>query len=479
MELKRIRARNFLALRDADVQLAGARINVICGNNEAGKSSLVEALRFAVSGEVLRVTKKGEYPLMITDGAKTGDVLVEADDWHVKRDVKSADTETSATFTTLDVPLLPYVLDAHKIAQLQPAARRGMFLSITKANTGPAEIRKKLAARDTPAELIEEIMPVLRGGFDPARDHAASKATQARGAWKALTGETYGTKKAPEWKADAPEVDREQLPVLREKLDGLIGDMEAQQATIRRLKGAMQAMSCPHCHRGVLLNERGTSLIKHTSEERITEKDVNQAERVLDGINLRRAGVADEYQALKRQIELADTAEERTQQALEHHREVLRWSALAEALGPEGIPAEILATVLKPVNDRLRATASATGWKQVMVQPDMSIQVEGKPYGLQSESARWRADAAVADVIAHLSGMRLLVLDRIDVLDVPSRSQLIKWVAGLANDYDTIVLLGTLKRRTYEQMASSLPATFRGHWLERGELEQRNEEAAA
>jgi hypothetical protein len=149
------------------------------------------------------------------------------------------------------------------------------------------------------------------------------------------------------------------------------------------------------------------------------------------------------------------------------HERVQEWRKCYSVLAPDGIPAEILADALKPVNDRLRSTSMQTGWPQVSIDPAMEIMADGRRYSLLSESARWRADAAVADAIAHLSGLKLMLLDRIDVLDISNRHSLMKWVHSIMGDYDSILLFGTLKA-----LPKGLPPGMVAHWIENGEIRE-------
>lgn len=146
------------------------------------------------------------------------------------------------------------------------------------------------------------------------------------------------------------------------------------------------------------------------------------------------------------------------------HQSVQDWEACYATLAPDGIPAEILADALNPVNSRLRSTSIDTGWPQVSIDPQMEIVVDGRPYNLLSESAKWRADAAIADAIAFLSGLGILILDRIDVLDLPNRKALMTWMQGIMTEYDSILLFGTLKS------APSMPTGMDSHWIEAGEV---------
>lgn len=161
----------------------------------------------------------------------------------------------------------------------------------------------------------------------------------------------------------------------------------------------------------------------------------------------------------------ADAAAKATENALKYHNDVVEWTAIGDALAPDGIPAEILASALKPVNDRLRESATRTGWMQVSINSDMQISADGRAYALLCESEKWRTDAMICEAISQLSGLKLIVLDRMDVLDLPARSQLLKWLNGLAtsNEIDTALVCATLKE------AFKAPnANFQSFWLEQG-----------
>jgi hypothetical protein len=64
-----------------------------------------------------------------------------------------------------------------------------------------------------------------------------------------------------------------------------------------------------------------------------------------------------------------------------------------------------------------------------------------------------------------LSGVKLLVLDRVDVLDMVGREDLLYWLDGLAEDgeIETALLFATLKA-----LPAKLPSTVEAHWLDRG-----------
>ncbi|MGT2493072.1 hypothetical protein ACU4GD_27810 [Cupriavidus basilensis] len=109
----------------------------------------------------------------------------------------------------------------------------------------------------------------------------------------------------------------------------------------------------------------------------------------------------DTARAAQRALAQADAV---TQKAAQHHADVAAWDALAEALGPSGIPADLLSEALDPINERLSAAANESEWMRIGIEADMTITADGgRPYALLSESERWRADAMIAEAISRLT----------------------------------------------------------------------------
>lgn len=179
---------------------------------------------------------------------------------------------------------------------------------------------------------------------------------------------------------------------------------------------------------------------------------------------------------IKDDINKSKEADKKTLQAAAHHAQAQAWDKIASALAPDGIPGEMLHAALDPINARLYQSAAATGWKSVVINPDMSISYEGRPYGLSSASAKWRANVMLAEAISHVSGIKFLMTDEFDLLDLPSRGACLKWLVGLArnDEIDSVLLFGTLKEKP-----TKLPSGVEAHWIESGVIVDRTEEAAA
>jgi hypothetical protein len=162
------------------------------------------------------------------------------------------------------------------------------------------------------------------------------------------------------------------------------------------------------------------------------------------------------------------------EQVAKLHQDVLDWTLIADALAPDGIPGQLLAEALGPINERLAHSAGIAEWEQVEIHADMRITYGQRDYALISESEKWRADAMIAEAVSFLAGVKLLVLDRFDVLDLKGREDLLFWLDGMSADgeIETALVFGTLK---------ALPAlnftTIEAHWIDNGAAGQLKEAA--
>ncbi|WP_049097351.1 DNA repair protein, partial [Burkholderia cepacia] len=151
------------------------------------------------------------------------------------------------------------------------------------------------------------------------------------------------------------------------------------------------------------------------------------------------------------------------------HEDVAAYEAIADALAPNGIPADLLKEALTPMNERLTDLAEMSEWEwaDVTITPEMEIFAEGRAYALLSESERWRVDAQIAAAISHFSGLKLLVLDRADVLVGPERDRLLYWLDDLAysEQIDTALVFMSLKAPP-----GGLPEAIEAFWVEGGQV---------
>jgi DNA repair exonuclease SbcCD ATPase subunit len=71
MKLTAIKIQNILGVRAADIAIDHPAA-LIAGHNYAGKSSVQEAVRMALTGETVRVALKKEYGSLVTEGQDVG-----------------------------------------------------------------------------------------------------------------------------------------------------------------------------------------------------------------------------------------------------------------------------------------------------------------------------------------------------------------------------------------------------------------------
>ena len=204
MNITHISIENFLGARHVDLRLS-TPIGLIAGRNASGKSSILEAVRMAITGAPVRVDLKKHYPALISDGADSAHVSVTTNDGTYAIDLPSGKGNASNN------PMLTYAFDGQQFAAMPASERLTMLYGLMGvALDGPA-VREALAMREVSAQHIDLLMPIIRAGFPAAHEEAARRAKDGKAAWRAITGETWGKDKAPRWKAKAPPACNPQL----------------------------------------------------------------------------------------------------------------------------------------------------------------------------------------------------------------------------------------------------------------------------
>lgn len=556
MKISKLEISNVLAISRVDIECS-TPILMVLGSNEAGKSSIADAVSMAILGQPARVKLKKDLGELLHDGSKKGRVtLLDGDDVIGEYRLPGGDHQV-AEIPRLE--FLPYLLRPRLFADMKADERRTMLFKLTGCKTSIDTTAEMMAKRGCRPDLIEEIKPLLRSGFPAAAKDAAGRATEAKGAFRALTGDNWGSKQSEDWTLHIPEapdmpdvspaaIDAEiekyavlsaevekgvahmakleqaaehaknyearkssleaaavllerakiKLSTDQETLEDLENSLTVNQAKLREMQAGAVPVKCPCCQEELTI--RGQTLEKFAglkADTSATSDAALQVTNAKNAIEMMRCTIANDIaavttaenaaneleahikdkpkdvseeviqkgsdalastrekanklrirvEAMKQRQELLASADQTEHQAHEHHQNVLDWLLVADALAPDGIPADILASALKPVNDSLAILSRLSGWKKVEIDRDMEITATARSYGLMSESAQWRIDTLIACAIAQISELRFLVVDRFDVLDMKGRSQcigLLRELAGMGL-LDQSIVCGTLK----------------------------------
>ena len=574
MRIQKIEISNILGLARADI-VCSTQVMVIAGNNEAGKSTLSDAISMALIGAPRRVKLKKDLGQLLHDGAAKGRVTVIAGGEAIG-DFKLPGGQHLQGENIAGVQFVEFVLDPSLFARQTPDDRRTTLFRLTNCKASPDATEALLIKRGCNEKMAAEIKPMLRAGFPSACADAKERATQAKGAYRSVTGENWGSNQAEGWEPAMPTVtvDADDLAASKARLETLVTDLaEAQEslgaakqaaqgaeqraANITRLEDvaaqserratklsvdekdlaewseklanaeaaasgapAITPHECPHCQGLIELfkADQGSriELRAHIAQENIADPDagrraaeycgyrdsaqravanskrdlqasqdaaaqvvalkseqgkapsvtaIENAEQLINELRQDRDKLSAKVTALEEAERAIAGRVTLIEQAANHHAEVKAWLLIADALAPDGIPAEILSSALTPVNDSLAMLAGLAKWKKVQITADMDVTIDGRTYGLCSESAKWRADTLIALAIAQISQLRFVVLDRFDVLDLAGRSQLLGMLVELAKlkAMDTMLMCGTMKA-----IPKGLPPQVTAVWCANG-----------
>ncbi|WP_438859293.1 AAA family ATPase [Achromobacter spanius] len=382
-----------------------------------------------------------------------------------RADLAALDSRIDATAQSLGA--LEQKATAYAAARDQLAARQA------KAAQLPA-LRQKLefdqAEHAKLAERVEDLQAKAGSGPREGLVHELAD-------WLFCSLEFINTQGGGFEGHDAAEVSLDKYVKQYGPIDGK-GDPAASAAMPKAIEARdLMARSVENDRRDIAAAEAAAEQMQGTTEtEAIQPADVEAVRAKVTALRAERKAIDERVQTLLNAKQAAASATERTANAAQYHQEVLAWSAIGDALSPDGIPGEILAEALQPVNDKLADLADLAGWRAPEIGGDMVITFGGRAYRLLSESERWRVDALVGAALAEISGLRCLILDRFDCLDLPGRSDALGLVDALVADgrMDTVLVLGTLKA------APAAPSdAFTVHWIEQGHAGQAKLKEAA
>jgi DNA repair exonuclease SbcCD ATPase subunit len=135
---------------------------------------------------------------------------------------------------------------------------------------------------------------------------------------------------------------------------------------------------------------------------------------------------------------------------LEQTVEVLE--ALVDVLSPSGLPGKILSQTIGPIeqraNERLQELTGGRYSLHLVLDPDFAILVDhdGVTTDLKrlSSSERFRVGLILQEALVHLSGLRFMIVDNLDILDAHNRDLAMDALVAMAPELDQVIVLATI-----------------------------------
>ena len=493
--LQRIRIENFIRVPYLDLEVTRP-VLFIGGPNEAGKTSLKEAIQFAFYGDNPRVKYKKDYDQLVTNGAKRGSVELTFDNYSVKRNVKDGKATGDTDAIPTDLVVASICLGSTRFVDLEEKMRRALVMRLLNIEVTPAKITAELQERGISDATIKRYEPIYKHGLAAAFDKADRISKEDRGAWKEVTGENYGPDKAEGWAPPEPVIALDEVRAAQASLDEEIVHMQADREKelepvllkIKELNDAIEQPKpkpCPECgaellyNAGAFVKYAGLTEAQKKAQQGLRSVQLIKAQEIRERHDAAtRAKLADRA-ALDQQVLEASGHEKKRARAAELHASIKDAEVLRGLFGdgPDGIMGRAVTKATAVFNDRVATLARGIGWLPVTLGGDMTVRrTDGCLYSLLSESAQWRVDLLLHVVIAQLASFNWLVFDRVDVLEPSDRPRFIKWANSLGDLADrwpiTLIAFATLK----EKPNLSTLENIQCEWLVAGELAR--EEAA-
>lgn len=197
--LSRIKIDSFMRLALVDIAIQPG-VSAFWGDNEEGKSTVGEAIRFALRGLSPRITRKSDFDMLVTTGRRSGSVEVVMDGNTIRRNVRDGAVTSEFTVNLADNHI-DLQLGAEPFETFDRKELRKLVMRVLDVPKDKAFITARLKERGIGDDVLEEAIDlVFASGFDTAAKQADNTLKTKRGEWRGITGETYGHVKAEEWK---------------------------------------------------------------------------------------------------------------------------------------------------------------------------------------------------------------------------------------------------------------------------------------
>jgi hypothetical protein len=303
--LKGFKITNFMGIAEAEVDLT-APLNIFCGTNEAGKSSIRDAILWAFCGNARDLKTHASQQSLIREGAKVAEVTVYLTDGHAFTRRKTQKTAATVMGDIPDIGLSPTILfDPYTFLSWPEDQRRELLFKVipglhpTEQNVFDRLIRWPVVEaiqmddentqplETSPLGIIKSIARMAAShGFPGAEKECVTKRREAKRVRDEYKGAMEPEKTLT---IDGQEFD---IPTLNlPAIEATLKDLQAQKDDLLRQKGAGESRAKRLATVQGQLEKIGTPAIPDTAEIGKLEDEIQATKKAIE-IIAREIGLA-------------------------------------------------------------------------------------------------------------------------------------------------------------------------------------------
>lgn len=248
MDALQIKVKNFRGVDDAAIKLAP--VALVCGENHAGKTSIAQAVRALLTGEVVPIAgvKKSEAGMLVKSGAGGAEISASSDAGLLSINYPNGKLRSEGSPPTSS----PIAAGMLSVVDMDVRQASSTLIEYLKATPSREDVVKAAAAIGLDEKGAEKLWQnIVDLGWDGAHDRAKETGVKFKGQWEHQTGTRYGPAKAESWlplnwASDLDGAGEEdlsaQLTQAREFLEAAIADAAVSQADVDRLQAAADGL---------------------------------------------------------------------------------------------------------------------------------------------------------------------------------------------------------------------------------------------
>ena len=290
---------NYRALASATLEIGS--ITLVSGQNEAGKSSTLQAIAAALTGEPLPVedVKKSSAGVLVRSGTAGGFSRLESPEGTAQVTWPAAKVKT----TGRPPQASQFAAGLQSVVTMDAKTRTAFLIDYLGAKPDKAALQAAVASLKIDTGTLDKLWQLIeQQGWDGAYKIIKDKGATLKGKWETITNDDYGPKKADSWIPEGYSVDLEGtseatlkacVTDARDNLEAAIAGSAVDDSKRGELE-ALAALAMPRklaladARKPLPENPELNGLVAKLATARIAvadcQKDLDESRRVLDGL---------------------------------------------------------------------------------------------------------------------------------------------------------------------------------------------------